>query len=829
MRFDQLTERAQDAIQRAQRHMTELQQTQFDIEHLLLSLLEQRDGVVPEILRNLGVDIEIAKSRVEMALSNIRSAARESTAPTQQLHLTPRLKRVFDLAEQEAGRLKDDYISTEHLLIAIAGDQGSDGTRILRDLGVDQEKIYRALREIRGNQRVSDPKAEEKYQSLKKYSRDLTELARQGKLDPVVGRDDEVRRVIQILVRRTKNNPVLIGEPGVGKTAIVEGLARKIVANDVPTMLANRRVLSLDMGALVAGARFRGEFEERLKSIIEEVRASRGEIILFIDELHTVVGAGAAEGAIDASNMLKPALARGELQTIGATTLDEFRQYIEKDSALERRFQPVYVDEPSVDETIEILHGLRERYETHHQLKIEDSALDAAAKLSDRYITNRFLPDKAIDLVDEACAKVRVDLFSPPAELKALEARLATLRADEETAGGSREYEKAADIRRQVHELETEVESARASWTTESKVDDVVDEQDIIELVAKWTGIPVSRMEVAETERLLNMEESLHERVIGQNDAIEAIADAIRRSRSGLSDPTRPIGSFLFVGPTGVGKTLVAKALAGYLFDTEDAYFRVDMSEYMERHAVSRLVGAPPGYVGYEEGGTLTESVRRRPYQVILFDELEKAHPDAFNMLLQILDDGRLTDGQGHTVDFRNTVIIMTSNVGTSHVRNHPLGFAPPSRRETDEVKGRVEDELKKAFRPEFLNRIDEIVIFKSLNEAQILTIVDTLMNDVRGRLAERNISLDLTDAARAWLAREGYDPAYGARPLRRTIQRQVENPLSRKLLRGDVRDGETVTIVVDGGNLAFQVSSATAAPEPEGSELDVTPVLTTA
>src|SRR5262245_9141573 len=799
-------------MQRAQQIMAERQHVQLDVEHLLLALLDQRDGLVPQILERLGVDLEIARSRVAVAL-NATPRAQMQGAPTQQVYVTPRLKRVFDSAEEEAARLKDEYISTEHLLIAIAGDRGGDGARILRELGVDSESIYRALRDIRGSQRVTDPKAEEKYQALKRYSRDLTEAARSGKLDPVVGRDDEVRRVIQVLVRRTKNNPVLIGEPGVGKTAIVEGLAQKIVANDVPEMLQEKRVLALDMGGLVAGSKFRGEFEERLKTVMEEVKRAEGEIILFIDELHTVVGAGAAEGAIDASNMLKPALARGELRCIGATTLDEYRKHIEKDAALERRFQPVYVDEPTVDETIEILRGLRDRYEAHHGIKITDDALVAAARLSARYISDRFLPDKAIDLVDESAAKVRVDLFSVPAPLKELGDRLAKLRAEEEAAGAAREYERAAELRQQVVQLEAEYAQKRDEWRREKDIDECVDEDDIAELVAAWTGVPVQRMVGDETRRLLEMEKHLHERVVGQDQAIEAVSDAIRRARAGLKDPRRPIGSFLFVGPTGVGKTLLARALAGYLFGSDDAYFRVDMSEYMERHAVSRLVGAPPGYVGYEEGGALTEAVRRRPYQVVLFDEIEKAHPDAFNMLLQLLDDGRLTDGQGHTVDFRNTVVVMTSNVGTSHVQNRPLGFATPSRREQEAVKDRVEDELKKTFRPEFLNRIDEVIVFDPLGEEQIHAIVGQLVDEVQTRLDDQGIRIELTEAAKTWLAREGYDPVYGARPLRRTVQRQLENPLSKQLLRGDLKPGDTVVVDVADGRPTFE--RRVGVPEP--------------
>jgi ATP-dependent Clp protease ATP-binding subunit ClpC len=811
MRFDRLTERAQEAVQRAQQILQEMRHTQLDAEHLLLALLEQRDGLVPQILEKLAVDLEIARSRLEVAL-NAGSRAKYAGQPSNQIYVTPRLKRLFDLAEAEAARLKDEYISTEHLLIAIVAERSGDAARILKELSVDVESVYRALAEIRGTQRVTDPKAEGKYQVLRKYSRDLTDAAREGKLDPVVGRDDEVRRVIQILVRRTKNNPVLIGEPGVGKTAIAEGLAQKIVANDVPEMLEGKRVVALDMGALVAGSRFRGEFEERLKGVIDEVQRAQGEIILFIDELHTVVGAGAAEGAIDASNMLKPMLARGELRAIGATTLDEYRKHIEKDAALERRFQPVYVDEPTVEETIEILRGLRDRYEAHHGIRIEDAALVAAAQLSSRYIADRFLPDKAIDLIDEAAAKVRVDLFSVPPQLKEQEQRLQKLRADEDAAGAERDYERAAQLRQEVSGLDGEYKAALDAWRQERNLDEVVDDDDIAELVAKWTGIPVNRMLEGEGAKLLELEERLHERVIGQERAIEAVADAIRRARAGLKDPKRPIGSFMFVGPTGIGKTLLAKALAEYLFDSEEAYFRVDMSEYQERHTISRLIGAPPGYVGYDEGGTLAEAVRRRPYQLVLFDEIEKAHPDAFNLLLQVLDDGRLTDGQGHTIDFRNTVVVMTSNVGTSHVRNQPLGFATPSRREQQAVEERVEDELKKTFRPEFLNRIDEIIVFEPLTEANVLQIVDLLVAEIAGRLAEQHISIELTDAAKAWLAREGYDPAYGARPLRRTVQRHVENPLSKKLLRGQMKEGQRVRVDAGEAGLAFDIGAAVEA-----------------
>jgi len=813
MRLDRFTERAQEALQRAQEIMVERRHSQLDTEHLLLALVEQPDGLVPQIFRRLNVDPEIVRERVTQVLERFpRGGGFYRGSGTAQVYITPRLKRVLDLAEAEARRLRDEYIGTEHLFIAITSDREGPAARILRDLGIDQEAVYRALAEIRGTQRVTDPRAESRYQVLRKYSRDLTELARRGELDPVIGRDAEIRRVI--LVRRTKNNPVLIGEPGVGKTAIVEGLAQRIVAGDVPDLLKNKRVLALDLPGLVAGSKFRGEFEERLQAVMEEIRRARREIILFIDELHTVVGAGAAEGAIDAANMLKPALARGELQCIGATTLDEYREHIERDPALERRFQPVYVDEPTVEETIEILKGLRPRYEAHHGVQITDAALEAAARLSARYITDRHLPDKAIDLVDEAAAKVRVDLESPPADLKQLEARLAEVRQAEEAAVEARDYEQAARLRAEAVRLEQDLEAARQRWQNERPVDNVVEAEDIAALIAEWTGVPVQRMLETEAERLLNLEERLHQRVVGQEAAVAALADAIRRARSGLKDPRRPIGSFIFVGPTGVGKTELAKALAEVLFDSDEALLRVDMSEYQEKHTVSRLIGAPPGYVGYEEGGQLTEAVRRRPYQVILFDEIEKAHPEVFNVLLQVLDDGRLTDGQGHTVDFRNTVIIMTSNVGTQHVRRGALGFAVPEDTRSDRERRRqqIEEELKRTFRPEFLNRIDEIIIFDPLTPEQVQQIVDLMVRDLQKRLAEQSITLDLTPAARAWLAREGFDPHYGARPLRRTIQRHLENPLARLILRGEIRAGDRVVVDAGPQGLTIQPARATAA-----------------
>ncbi len=676
MRFDRFTERAQDAAMRAYEILQRYGHSQVDTEHLLLALVEQQGGVIPQILEKLGVDVEAVKQRLEAILRSAPRTAGFGSTMAGQMFITPRLKRVVDVANEEANRLKDDYISTEHLFLAIIGERGSPSSRLLEEMGITRERVMDAIEQVRGGQRVTSPQAETRYRTLERYTRDLTQLAREGKLDPVIGRDKEIMRVMQILSRRTKNNPVLIGEAGVGKTAIVEGLAQKIVQDDVPEILMGKRVLALDLGAMVAGTRFRGEFEERLKTAIEEIQRAQGEIILFIDELHTVVGAGAAMGAMDASNMLKPALARGELQCVGATTLDEYRRYIEKDAALERRFAPVYVDEPSVEETIQMLRGVRDRYEAHHKVRFSDEALVAAARLSKRYVTERHLPDKAIDLIDEAASKLRMAIHSMPPELKEMRAAIHKLAVEEEAAWQQRDYEKAAVHRAERLRLEQEFNEAREAWQREKNIDEVVDVQDIAEVVATWTGIPVTALLETEAERLVHMEERLHERIVGQDEAIRAVSNAIRRARSGLKDPRRPIGSFIFLGSSGVGKTELAKALAWFLFDDEDALVRVDMSEYRERHTVSRLIGAPPGYVGYEEGGQLTEAVRRRPYQVVLFDEIEKAHPEVWNALLQILEDGRLTDGQGHTVDFRNTVVIMTSNIGTQYTRKGgTLGF----------------------------------------------------------------------------------------------------------------------------------------------------------
>ncbi|MCJ7530089.1 MAG: AAA family ATPase [Anaerolineales bacterium] len=799
MRFDRFTERAQEAAQRAAKIIQRYGHNQIDTEHILLALIEQPEGVISQVLQQLNVDSQSLIERLDYVLRT-SPKANIFGGGTGQIFITPRVKRIIDLANEEANRLHDEYISTEHIFLAILSERSTPAARLLEGAGVTRDRVNDTVQQVRGGQRVTDPQAETRYRVLEKYSRDLTTMAREGKLDPVIGRDSEILRVIQILCRRTKNNPVLIGEAGVGKTAIVEGLAQKITANDVPEILMGKRILALDLGGMIAGSRFRGEFEERLKSAIEEVQRAEGEIILFIDELQTVVGAGAAQGAMDASNMLKPALARGELRCIGATTLNEYHKFIEKDAALERRFAPIYVEEPSVEETIQMLNGLRDRYEAHHNVRFSDESLVVAARLSDRYVTDRHLPDKAIDLIDEAAAKLRVALYSLPPDLKEKKDEISRLSAEEEQAGLERDYERAAKKKEERLRLEQVFNEKRDQWEAEHQLDEVVDESDIAEVVAQWTGIPVHQMMETEAQKLLHMEDRLCERIIGQDEAIKAMADAIRRARSGLKDPRRPIGSFIFIGPSGVGKTELAKALAEFMFDDEEALIRIDMSEYREQHTASRLFGAPPGYVGYEEGGQLTEAVRRRPYRVILFDEIEKAHPEVWNTLLQILDDGRLTDGQGHVVNFRNTVLIMTSNLGTEYVRRAgSLGFLQPT--DSDEVRQsheKITKALKDTFRPEFINRIDEIITFSPLGKEHMSKIVELQMKEVQERISEQGLNVQLTDAARDWLAEAGYDPTFGARPLRRIIQKHVESPLSTQLLSGTFHEGDTILVDVD-------------------------------
>ena len=807
---DKFTRQAQEALQRSQELVRNYRHSQWDVEHVLLALVAMDDGLPGRILQELGVDPETVKARLHQSLE----AAPKPVAGAQQIFITPRLQRMLQVSDEEAQRLKDRFISAEHLLVAAAREDSGDSARLFRDLGINQELLYQAMQKLRGAHRVDDPNAEQRYRSLEKYSVDLTELARVGKLDPVVGREQEIRQVMQTLTRRTKNNPVLIGEAGVGKTAIAEGLASKIVCDDVPDSLRDKRVMALDMGRLVAGAKFRGEFEERLKSVIDEVTSSDGEVIVFLDEMHTLVGAGAGEGGLDASNMLKPALARGELQAVGSTTLDEYRKHIEKDPALARRFQPVYVEEPTPEQALEILRALQPRYEAHHKVAFNDGAIDAAVRLSNRYVTDRRLPDKAIDFIDEAASKVRIDAGILPPRVQEMENRRRELTDLEERAHQLSDYEQAARHRTERLRIEEELDAERAAVEPAGGPDLIVHEKDIAELVANWTGIPVGQLLEGEAERLLRMEEHLHERVVGQDEAINAVADTIRRARSGLNDPKRPYGSFIFLGPTGVGKTELSRALAEFLFNDEDSMVRLDMSEYGERHTVSRLIGAPPGYVGYDDAGQLTEAVRRRPHRVILFDEIEKAHPDVFNLLLQILEDGRLTDGQGRTVDFRNTVVIMTSNLGTGDLSQRPFGLSPSAGREQDagavtpELRRSVQEALRKAFRPELLNRIDETIVFHPLSRAQIGEIVGLLVGQVQERLAERGITCELTPAGCDWLVKEGFDVSYGARPLRRAIQRHLENQLSRGVLAGEFGEGDHVVADVnsEGDGLALSV-----------------------